>query len=75
MILIILVLYYKRKIIGRRKATVNKEWLKEKHEKTFVISKTMLRFHAVHGSNITFDLEGQRATRAPDSFCDGITFR
>ena len=34
----------------------------------------MLRFHAVHGANIHLDLEGQRATRLGDSFCDGITF-
>ena len=34
----------------------------------------MLRFHSVHGANISLDLGGQRATRASDSFCDGITF-
>ena len=34
----------------------------------------MLKFHAIHGANISLDLDGQRATRATDSFCDGITF-
>ena len=37
--------------------------------------KNMLRFHAVHGANVHLDLDAQKASRAPDSFCDGITFR